>query len=108
MVEENIEETGFDRNAIFMSRRLRELEQRVMELEFWGKDGARCYQGELVPWLTKARAQIAYQQSPHIDSGIRTHDLVSYELIPYQLDQSLLVLSFSLTCIFWVWAMKTN
>ncbi|MED6135682.1 hypothetical protein PIB30_048961 [Stylosanthes scabra] len=37
MVEENIEETGSGRNAIFMSRRLRELEQRVMELEFGGK-----------------------------------------------------------------------
>ncbi|MED6168662.1 hypothetical protein PIB30_013646 [Stylosanthes scabra] len=45
MLEENIEEKGPGRNAIFMSRRLRELEQRVMELEFGGEDGARGYQG---------------------------------------------------------------
>lgn len=26
--------------------------------------------------------QIAYQRSPHIDSRIRTHDLMSYKLTP--------------------------
>ncbi|MED6204983.1 hypothetical protein PIB30_013749 [Stylosanthes scabra] len=52
MVEENIEETSSGRNAIFMARRLRELEQRVIELEFGGKDGARGYQGNKCICLT--------------------------------------------------------
>ncbi|MED6223571.1 hypothetical protein PIB30_075259 [Stylosanthes scabra] len=45
LVKENIEEAGSDRNDIFMARRLKELEQRVMEmdmeLKFRGKNDAR-------------------------------------------------------------------